>query len=115
VTATRITAAEEIQAAIVKLSASRLYLVACPEFQYSAVRHIARNCDMEHECESESEECGWDRYQTAPAFDMLTRTIDAQLTILSYGLSVHNGKYSDPTPPVENYALALARAINGPA
>jgi hypothetical protein len=111
VTTTRVTAADEIQAAIEKLSASRLYLVACPEFQYSAVRHIARNCDMEHECESE--ECGWDRYQTAPAFDMLTRTIDAQLTILSYGLSVHNGKYSDLTPPVEHYALALARAING--
>jgi len=43
----------------------------------------------------------------------LHATIDAQLAILGYGLAVHGSKYSDLTPPVEHYALTLARAISG--
>jgi hypothetical protein len=110
VTATRITAAEEIQAAMVELNASRQHLVACPEFQYSAVRHVARNCDMEHECKNEGENCGW-QYETAAAFDMLTRTIDAQLKILETTIQ---DEHADWLTELEwQNALALARAING--
>jgi hypothetical protein len=110
VTATRVTAADEIRAAIDELNFSRRYLAACPEFQYSAVRHVARNCDMEHDCENEGESCGW-QYQTAAAFDMLIRTIDAQLAILNYGaLCWKTGLIYGP---LERHTLALARAING--
>ena len=59
-------AIEEIQAAIDKLTASKPNLTACPEYQRKAVRHIARNCDMECECDNADTTCGWDRYETAP-------------------------------------------------
>ena len=116
------TAVEEIQAAIEKLTASKPNLTACSEFQRSAVRHIARNCDME--CECGSEYCGWDRYDTAPALDMLVRTIDAQLAILRDFLTVTlkddallaGALIAEDFIGTPSAALmALARAINGPA
>ena len=113
-------AVEEIQAAIEKLTASKLNLTACPEFQRSAVRHIARNCDME--CECGGEYCGWDMYDTAPALDMLIRTVDVQLALLGDFLAVTvkddallvGALIADDFIGTPSDALmALARAING--
>lgn len=63
-------------------------------------------------------EAGFVAWCSAAEADMslivtLHRTIDAQLAILGYGLAVHRDKYQDLTPPVEHYALLLARAVNG--
>jgi hypothetical protein len=113
-TGTKLTAVEEIQAAIEKLTASKPDLTACPEFQYSAVRHISRNCDFEHECRNEGKYCGW-QYETAAAFDMLTRTIDAQLALLGDSV-VTPTLYKGETrlrDDIGGHALDLARAING--
>ncbi|MBC7594557.1 MAG: hypothetical protein H7288_11570 [Kineosporiaceae bacterium] len=100
-------AVEEIQAAIEKLTASKPNLTACPEFQRKAVRHIARNCEIE--CECTNDECGWDRYETSPALDMLVRTIDAQLVIMRGGI-----EFTRRHPDLHDEdILSLARAING--
>jgi hypothetical protein len=112
-----VSAVEEIQAAIEKLTASKPHLSACPEFQREAVRHIARNCEIE--CECTNDKCGWDRYETAPALDMLMRTIDAQLKILTGTVELHRSfvmanREADWLAAVERAGdLDLARAING--
>jgi hypothetical protein len=107
-------AVEEIQVAIDKLTASKPHLTACPAFQRSAVRHIARNCDIECDIECDRDNCGWDRYETAPALDMLIRTLDAQLALLRNGLvgaRMNEALGMQTAGPV----LALARAITGGA
>jgi hypothetical protein len=107
-----VSAVDEIAAAISKLEASKPNLKACPEFNYSAMRHVARNVDMEHDCTNADEDCGWERYDTAPAFDMLIRTVEAQIGLLAYSIRrVEMGASPDDFP--STYALALARAING--
>jgi hypothetical protein len=99
---TRVTTADEIQAAIEKLN----------ELRNSRGYYIENGWLVEIDNSLLPED---PRVPLTSDEYMLTlhRTIDAQLVILAYGLSVHNGRYSDLTPPVEHYALALARAING--
>lgn len=106
-------ALEEIEAAIAALTASKHQLVACPEFNQGAVRHIARNVDIS--CEhDEAGICFWDRYETAPAIDMLARTIEAQLAILQQALRYETSSIGTGSAEESHRtALTLARAING--
>jgi len=109
-------AIEEIQAAIEKLTASKRELTACPEFNRQAMRHIARNCDIECDCDNSYTICGWDRHETASAFDMLIRTVDAQLAILGDFMDRYEGRAKGswvPIAPAAVNILTLARAING--
>jgi len=102
------TATGELLAAIEKLEASKPSLTACSAFNRAAVRHVARNFDTKCGCGREDGDCNWNRFTTAPAFDMLIHTVDAQLAILKLELEICNEGCS-PAPQF----LALARAING--
>ena len=123
---------DKIESAIARLTALKPHVAACPVFNYEATRHIARNVDLEHDCTFEDEyDCGWNRYETGPAFDTLIRTIDAQLAVLRGALSeiddidVDEHIYGDgrgmpgvrllKVTPLGRAAVQLAQAINGEA
>ena len=104
----RMNAVEEIQAAIKKLTDVKAIGWPCPEWQQSAVRHIARNCEIACYCGDEDHPT-WDRYETGPAITLLVSTIDTQLAILRLAITfaeITHNVYTDT-------CVDLARAING--
>jgi hypothetical protein len=107
------TALEEIQSAILKLTELKAIGWPCEQWTQSAIRHIARNCEIECHNEDEHECDGWLRYETAPAISLLVRTIDAQLAILRAALIETYDAMSIAEIPYWYATCALARAING--
>jgi hypothetical protein len=114
-------AVKEIQAAIDRLIEVKAIGWPCDQWTQSAVRHIARNCEIDCHTEDEHECEGWLRYESGPAISLLVRMIDAQLALLSNTVEiranyVEQGLAANWDRAVERAGdLALARAINGVA
>lgn len=105
------TAMETIQAAIEKLEALKALPWPCADWTQNAVRHIARNCEIECYDDSHEDELTWDRYETGPAIFLLSQTIDAQLAILRH--AIENQEIAHGWVTVDNDAVVLAESILG--
>lgn len=95
----------------------------CPEWTRSAVRHIARNCEIEcwHDGEGDphdGEEVGWDRYNDAPHIASWHPAVALAVADWLDGLSIEVGgafdpeRYADVNPNARK-GIAVARAYLG--
>ena len=112
-------AVEKLEAAIERLEEFQALDWPCPTWTQSAVRHIARNVDIDcadHDGDDEFE-AGWDRYASGPAIYTLARTIDAQLDMLRFARGFYGAQITGPESSTlfAEFALSLADALLGDA
>lgn len=106
------TPADELRTAAEKLRelAAKATAGICPDWIYSAVRHVARNCQIEcsHDDHQDWGQPEWDRYADSPYIAAMHPGVGLALADWLESAAV-DAEQIGPDPR----ALAVARAING--
>lgn len=118
------TPAAELRAAATKLRAlaSKATSGICPDWIYSAVRHVARNCNMDcsHDEHQGWDQPEWDRYEDSPYIAAMGPAVGLALADWLDGtaatIEAVLRKHEDAATETSHWvapALAVARALNG--
>lgn len=104
--------AAELRTAAEKLRelASKATTDICPDWIYSAVRHVVRNCNVEcsHDEHQDGTEPEWDRYDDSPYMAAMHPGVGAALADL-----LDDQADGDDHGVINPWALNVARQING--
>lgn len=110
------TPADELRTAAARIRelAAKATSGICPDWVYSAVRHVARNCAGSFECRHPEhqgwDQPEWDRYDDSPYIAAMHPGVGSALAAWLDSAAV-DAREIGANPQ----ALALARAINGAA
>jgi hypothetical protein len=109
------TSADELRTAAEKLRAlaSKATTGICPDWIYNAVRHVARNCQIEcsHDDHQDWEQPEWDRYADSPFISAMHPRVGLALA----DWLDETARNAEPFGEINTHAVETARAINGTA